>query len=142
VSAFPTPISVHAMRWRTILTTLTDGLRSVYRTEGIRGLYKGSLLTLAGTANGSIQFATYEEIKRRRAEMKRKRYQAHGREWHTEDEKLVSAKQLGTLRRGPTIRSVASAMLWSAAVPSAPETHPLALGPPLSSLSSETSSSC
>jgi hypothetical protein len=67
-----------------------DGLRSVYRAEGMRGLYKGSLLTLAGTANGSIQFATYEEMKRRRAEMKRKHYLASGREWRTEDEKLVS----------------------------------------------------
>ncbi|RSH85743.1 hypothetical protein EHS25_003884 [Saitozyma podzolica] len=73
---------------------LWDGLRSVYRTEGIRGLYKGSLLTLAGTANGSIQFATYEEIKRRRAEMKRRRYLAHGREWHTEDEKLSNAEYI------------------------------------------------
>lgn len=72
------------------LLTCADGLRGVYRAEGIYGLYRGSLLTLAGTANGSIQFATYEEIKRRRAEAKRKKVEAAGGEWKTEMEKLVS----------------------------------------------------
>lgn len=57
----------------------------------MRGLYKGSLLALVGVSNGSIQFATYEEIKRRRTDLKRKMYLSQGREWRVEDEKLVSA---------------------------------------------------
>ena len=69
-----------------------DGLRSIYRTEGFRGLYKGSLLALVGVSNGSIQFAAYEEIKRRRADIKRRRYEKLGRTWRVEDEKLVSRR--------------------------------------------------
>lgn len=72
---------------------LWDGLRSISRTEGIRGLYKGSLLALIGVSNGSIQFATYEEIKRRRTEVKRRKYLREGKEWRVEDEKLVSLSQ-------------------------------------------------
>jgi solute carrier family 25 folate transporter 32 len=68
----------------------TDGLRTIYRAEGTRGLYKGSLLALVGVSNGSIQFATYEEIKRRRTDIKRKLFAKQGREWKVEDEKLVS----------------------------------------------------
>jgi solute carrier family 25 folate transporter 32 len=68
----------------------TDGLRTIYRAEGTRGLYKGSLLALVGVSNGSIQFATYEEIKRRRTDIKRKLFAKQGREWKIEDEKLVS----------------------------------------------------
>ena len=69
---------------------LTPALRDIYRQEGIRGLYKGSLLALVGVSNGSIQFATYEEIKRRRADIKRKLYESNGKPWRQEDEKLVS----------------------------------------------------
>jgi hypothetical protein len=68
----------------------TDGLLTIYRAEGTRGLYKGSLLALVGVSNGSIQFATYEEIKRRRTDIKRKLFAKQGREWKIEDEKLVS----------------------------------------------------
>jgi solute carrier family 25 folate transporter 32 len=56
----------------------------------MKGLYKGSLLALVGVSNGSIQFATYEDLKRRRTEAKRRRYLKSGREWRVEDEKLVS----------------------------------------------------
>ena len=72
------------------LMPIVDGLSSIYRTEGLRGLYKGSLLALVGVSNGSIQFATYEEIKRRRTDIKRRLYEKHGRPWRVEDEKLVS----------------------------------------------------
>lgn len=73
----------------------TDGLRTIYRAEGTRGLYKGSLLALVGVSNGSIQFATYEEIKRRRTDIKRKLFAKQGREWKIEDEKLVSHRFRG-----------------------------------------------
>lgn len=69
-----------------------DGLRTIYRAEGTRGLYKGSLLALVGVSNGSIQFATYEEIKRRRTDIKRKLFASQGKEWKVEDEKLVSGR--------------------------------------------------
>jgi solute carrier family 25 folate transporter 32 len=80
----------------------SDGLRTIYRAEGTRGLYKGSLLALVGVSNGSIQFATYEEIKRRRTDIKRKLFANQGREWKLEDEKLVrhSSGRLGHLRGG------------------------------------------
>jgi solute carrier family 25 folate transporter 32 len=68
----------------------TDALRTIYSTEGIRGLYKGSLLALVGVSNGSIQFATYEAIKRRWTDAKRRLYEGQGRAWRVEDEKLVS----------------------------------------------------
>ena len=73
-----------------------DGLRSIYRHEGLRGLYKGSLLALVGVSNGSIQFAAYEEIKRRRTDMKRRRFDKLGRRWRTEDEKLVGNATVST----------------------------------------------
>lgn len=73
---------------------LWDGLRSIYRTEGLRGLYKGSLLALVGVSNGSIQFATYEEIKRRRTDIKRRLYDKHGRPWRVEDEKLTNTEYI------------------------------------------------
>ncbi|RXK36440.1 solute carrier family 25 (mitochondrial folate transporter), member 32 [Tremella mesenterica] len=73
---------------------LFQALGSIYRNEGIRGLYRGSLLALVGVSNGSIQFATYEEIKRRRTDIKRKLYASHGREWKTEDEKLKNIEYI------------------------------------------------
>jgi len=73
---------------------LIDGFRSIYAAEGLRGLYKGSLLTLFGVTNGSIQFATYEEIKRRRADLKRLRLEKQGRTWRTEDEKLTNIEYI------------------------------------------------
>lgn len=60
----------------------------------MRGLYKGSLLALVGVSNGSIQFAAYEEIKRRRTDIKRKLVERE-RSWQVADEKLVR------LARGP-----------------------------------------
>jgi hypothetical protein len=75
---------------RMAYTDKPDGLRTIYRAEGTRGLYKGSLLALVGVSNGSIHFATYEEIKRRRTDIKKKLFAKQGREWKIEDEKLVS----------------------------------------------------
>jgi solute carrier family 25 folate transporter 32 len=69
---------------------LWTALRTIYTKEGIRGLYKGSLLALVGVSNGSIQFATYEGIKRRSTDLKRRMYEKKGKEWRVEDEKLVS----------------------------------------------------
>jgi hypothetical protein len=72
------------------ITSPSDGLRKVYSAEGIRGLYKGSLLALVGVTNGSIQFAAYEEIKRRRSDIKRARLERNGEEWGPQHDMLVS----------------------------------------------------
>jgi hypothetical protein len=77
---------------KTPLIRVLDALRKIYRAEGIRGLYKGSLLALVGVSNGSIQFATYEAIKRRWTDTKRRLYETQGKGWRVEDEKLVSGK--------------------------------------------------
>ncbi|KAK8854469.1 hypothetical protein IAR55_003207 [Kwoniella newhampshirensis] len=73
---------------------LWDGLSSIYRAEGLRGLYKGSLLALVGVSNGSIQFATYEELKKWRGDIKRKLFLREGREWRVEDEKLSNTEYI------------------------------------------------
>nr|ODN92177.1 solute carrier family 25 (mitochondrial folate transporter), member 32 [Cryptococcus depauperatus CBS 7855] len=73
---------------------LWDGLASIYRTEGVKGLYKGSLLALVGVSNGSIQFATYEEIKRRRTDIKKRLFKREGKTWKTEDEKLSNIEYI------------------------------------------------
>lgn len=73
-----------------------DSLTRIYKAEGVRGLYRGSLLALVGVSNGSIQFATYEELKRRRVEAKRRRFAAIGREWQPEDEKLTNTEYILT----------------------------------------------
>ncbi|KIO18206.1 glycosyltransferase family 39 protein [Tulasnella calospora MUT 4182] len=43
---------------------LWDGLWSVAKREGIRGLYKGTTLALFGVSNGALQFMAYEEMKK------------------------------------------------------------------------------
>lgn len=70
----------------------SDGLSSVYSQEGFRGLYKGSLLALVGVTNGSIQFAAYEEIKRRRSDLKRARIEGSGGTWTKDDDMLVGCE--------------------------------------------------
>jgi solute carrier family 25 folate transporter 32 len=48
------------------------------------------LLALVGVSNGSIQFAAYEDIKRRRTNVKRRLIEKRGGTWTRADEKLVS----------------------------------------------------
>jgi solute carrier family 25 folate transporter 32 len=47
---------------------LVDGLSSIWRHEGLAGLYKGIVPALWSTMHGSVQFVIYEDLKRRRNE--------------------------------------------------------------------------
>jgi solute carrier family 25 folate transporter 32 len=47
--------------------------------------------------NGALQFMTYEKMKNWMFERKRRRVAKLGREWTTDDDKLVRPKGLGTL---------------------------------------------
>ncbi|BEI85843.1 hypothetical protein CcaverHIS002_0601300 [Cutaneotrichosporon cavernicola] len=73
---------------------LLNTLGRIYKTEGWRGLYRGSLLALVGVSNGSIQFATYEDLKRRRIDAKHRRFVKAGRKWSIEDEKLSNTEYI------------------------------------------------
>ena len=49
--------------------SLLSSLSYIYRTEGIRGLWKGGGLALVGVSNGAIQFMAYEQLKRYRSDV-------------------------------------------------------------------------
>ena len=42
---------------------LFSGLRSIYRTEGVRGFFHGLTPTLVGVSHGSLYFLAYEKLK-------------------------------------------------------------------------------
>lgn len=44
---------------------VVDAMQKIYRTEGIRGLYKGFVPGMFGVSHGAIQFMVYEEMKTR-----------------------------------------------------------------------------
>lgn len=44
---------------------MVDALRKIYRTEGLRGYYKGLTPGIFGVSHGAVQFMTYEEMKNR-----------------------------------------------------------------------------
>ena len=73
-----------------VLTSWTDGIREICKSEGLKGLYRGTSLALFGVSNGAIQFMCYEELKRWGFERKRRQFAKAGREWTTNDDKLVS----------------------------------------------------
>lgn len=52
---------------------LFHGIQQIWKHEGIRGLYKGGGLALFGVSNGAIQFMTYEELKRWRMDIARRK---------------------------------------------------------------------
>ena len=43
-----------------------DGLRQIYRADGLKGFYRGFLPSLFGVAHGALQFMAYEKSKQHR----------------------------------------------------------------------------
>lgn len=64
-------------------------MREIYRYEGMRGLYKGTLLALVGVSNGALQFMGYEEMKRWAFRRKKLQYIKANKPWTPEVERLV-----------------------------------------------------
>ncbi|KAL5637255.1 hypothetical protein ACGC1H_001036 [Rhizoctonia solani] len=67
---------------------LWDGLSSIYRTEGWRGLYRGTSLALLSVSNGAIQFVAYEELKRMCFDQRRRRRRISATDSRPGDDRL------------------------------------------------------
>lgn len=73
-----------------LMVVFSDGLKTISRTEGLAGLWRGSTLALFGVSNGAIQFMAYEEMKRWGFERKKRQFEKVGRVMTPGDDKLVS----------------------------------------------------
>lgn len=49
-------------------TSMIDGARQIFRSEGLRGFYRGLVPSLFGVSHGALQFMAYEQLKIYRAE--------------------------------------------------------------------------
>ena len=76
-------VRLHAER------NIADGLRTVWRTEGIRGLYRGTYMALVGVSSGAVQFMAYEQLKNFAFARKKRKMLASGQMWREGGEKLV-----------------------------------------------------
>ncbi|KAI9864606.1 MAG: hypothetical protein M1813_003095 [Trichoglossum hirsutum] len=47
--------------------SLTDGVRQILATEGLKGFYRGLLPSVLGISHGAFQFMFYEQLKNRRS---------------------------------------------------------------------------
>lgn len=46
---------------------MTYGIRQIYRSEGLKGFYRGMIPALFGVGHGALQFMAYEQLKRYRS---------------------------------------------------------------------------
>lgn len=51
-------------------SSVIDGTQQIYKSEGIRGFYRGLLPSLFGVSHGALQFMAYEQLKIYRASSK------------------------------------------------------------------------
>lgn len=70
--------------------SLSDGLSTIVRTEGVPGLFRGTTLALVGVSNGAIQFMAYEKMKKWGFDQKRKQAERAGKAYNQDLDKLVS----------------------------------------------------
>ncbi|KAF8316025.1 mitochondrial FAD carrier protein [Cantharellus anzutake] len=71
--------------------SVAHGLTSIVRTEGVRGLYRGTSLGLFGVSSGALQFMAYEQMKNFAFYRKRRRIEKQGGMWREGEEKLSNA---------------------------------------------------
>lgn len=67
---------------------LWDGLSSIVREAGFRGLFRGTSLGLVGVSSGAVQFVAYEKMKSWAFDQKKRRYERAGIEWNIDADKL------------------------------------------------------
>ncbi|KIJ26028.1 hypothetical protein M422DRAFT_71990 [Sphaerobolus stellatus SS14] len=67
---------------------LWHGLSQISRTEGMAGLWRGTILALVGVSNGAVQFMAYEEMKKWAFRQKKQRYANSGLAWTPEVDRL------------------------------------------------------
>ncbi|KAI2736025.1 hypothetical protein DTO013E5_9180 [Penicillium roqueforti] len=53
----------HATTTSDAYSSLLQGARTIYRTNGMRGFYRGLLPAMFGVVHGALQFMTYEKLK-------------------------------------------------------------------------------
>ena len=51
-------------------TSILDGTRQIFRSEGLFGFYRGLIPSLIGVSHGAVYFAVYEPLKTWRVRMK------------------------------------------------------------------------
>lgn len=86
-----------------------DGVSSIYRTEGMKGLWKGTSLALFGVTNGALQFMTYEKMKQMGFNRKKAQFAKAGKTYTAMDDRLVCnthyhAMPFSLLRISQTLR--------------------------------------
>lgn len=48
-------------------SSITDGVRQIFRSEGLQGFYRGVVPSLFGVSHGALQFMAYEKLKNYRS---------------------------------------------------------------------------
>ncbi|KZS92614.1 mitochondrial carrier [Sistotremastrum niveocremeum HHB9708] len=68
--------------------SLSHGISSIYRNEGMLGLWKGTSLALFGVSNGALQFMTYEKMKQLGFKRKKAQFEKAGKTYTPMDDRL------------------------------------------------------
>ena len=55
-------------------TSITDGIRQIYKVDGLSGFYRGLVPSMFGVSHGAFQFMAYEQMKQYRAAQLAKDY--------------------------------------------------------------------